>query len=583
MLVHALLLAALAVSSAASTPSLTSAQLLKGAPSLPIGLHRLLREQERQRAAEVQTPVAGAQIPFQAPEEAAALAYEAQYFDQRVSHLEEVPPPHPNATFKQRYWFDAQFYKPGGPVILLDAGETSGKNRIPFLEKGILRILAEATGGIGVVFEHRYYGESFPVANLTTDSLRYLTTLQSLYDQVHFARNIVFPGLEHLNLTAPDTPYIVYGGSYAGAKTAFARKLFPDVFWGGLASSAVTTAIVDYWEYYEPIRLNGPPECISRLINHTELIDSLLALKSPFVTSSLKSFFGLSNITLEEDFVNALALPLGGYQGQNWDPLVGSHLFQAFCHAIEEDQPASSVLALPASLESALESLAHLFPHWPKDPRSRFAAFSSYAAFIKSTISAACPEGQSQDSCFGTDDFGGTGLEESSWRSWSYQFCQEWGYFIGAAPEGHPSLVSRLITPDYTGQICRKAFPPGEINRVLPEPNVTEINQYGSFDLSYPRLAFIDGSADPWLYATPHSPTAPNPNRKDTLKRPFKIIEGGVHHWDENGLLPPLSEPAEIAKIHREEVKFVKEWMREWEARGRWRWKGGEKEVGRWD
>ncbi|GAA5844809.1 hypothetical protein JCM11251_002284 [Rhodosporidiobolus azoricus] len=577
------LLAALLASTTAATPLLTSSSLLKGAPVLPIGLHKILAEQERQRTEAVQAPTPGAQIPFQAPEEATAPAYEAQHFNQLVSHDPEIPPPAENETFKQRYWFDAQFYKPGGPVILLDAGETDGANRIPFLEKGILRILGEATGGIGVVFEHRYYGESFPVKNLSTDSMRYLTTLQSLHDQVHFARNIVFPGLEHLNLTAPETPYLVYGGSYAGAKTAFARKLFPDVFWGGVASSAVTTAIVDYWQYYEPIRLNGPPKCISRLINHTSLIDSLLTLNSPFVTSSLKSFFGLPNVTLDEDFVNALALPLGGYQGQNWDPLVGSHLFQSFCHAIEEDQPSASVLSPLEPLEKALDSLVHLLPDWPKDPRSRFAAFSSYAGFIKSTIAAACPEGQSQDSCFGTDDFGGIGLEESGWRSWSYQFCQEWGYFIGAAPEGHPSLVSRLITPDYTGQICRKAFPPGNINRVLGEPNVTAINQYGSFNLSYPRLAFIDGSADPWLYATPHSPTAPNPNRKDTLKRPFKVIKGGVHHWDENGLLPPQSEPAEIAKIHEEEVEFVKEWMLEWKARGRWRWKGGAKEVGKWD
>jgi hypothetical protein len=40
----------------------------------------------------------------------------------------------------------------------------------------------------------------------------------------------------------------------------------------------------------------------------------------------------------------------------------------------------------------------------------------------------------------------------------------EWGYFIASAPKGHPSLISRLIKPDYVGQVCRKAFPPGELN-----------------------------------------------------------------------------------------------------------------------
>lgn len=72
------------------------------------------------------------------------------------------------------------------------------------------------------MFEHRYYGESFPVKNLTTgeldrlsrakhignthldafaDSLRYLTTMQSLKDSAYFAENIAFPGLELKKLT----------------------------------------------------------------------------------------------------------------------------------------------------------------------------------------------------------------------------------------------------------------------------------------------------------------------------------------------------------------------------------------------
>jgi hypothetical protein len=59
-----------------------------------------------------------------------------------------------------------------------------------------------------------------------------LTTDQALADEVYFAKNVVFEGLEHLNLTAPNVAYIGYGGSYAGAFNAFLRKLYPDVFWG---------------------------------------------------------------------------------------------------------------------------------------------------------------------------------------------------------------------------------------------------------------------------------------------------------------------------------------------------------------
>lgn len=62
--------------------------------------------------------------------------------------------------------------------------------------------------------------------------MRFLTTDQALADQAYFANHVVFKGLEQYNLTAPNTAYIAYGGSYAGAFVAFLRKLYPDVFWG---------------------------------------------------------------------------------------------------------------------------------------------------------------------------------------------------------------------------------------------------------------------------------------------------------------------------------------------------------------
>jgi Serine carboxypeptidase S28 len=140
--------------------------------------------------------------------------------------------PHSDGMFNLRYWFDATYYKPGGPVIVLQSGETDGAGRLIFLQKGILHELAEATSGLGVVLEHRYYGTSMPTPNLSTENLRFLTTEQAMADEAYFAQNIVFPGLEDKKLTAPNVAYIGYGGSYAGAFNAFLRKLYPHVFWG---------------------------------------------------------------------------------------------------------------------------------------------------------------------------------------------------------------------------------------------------------------------------------------------------------------------------------------------------------------
>lgn len=117
-------------------------------------------------------------------------------------------------------------------MIVLQSGETDGTGRLPFLQKGIIHQLAQATNGIGVILEHRYYGTSFPTPDLSIENLRFLTTEQALADMAYFAKNVVFEGLEDKNLTAPETAYIGYGGSYAGAFVAFLRVQYPDVYYG---------------------------------------------------------------------------------------------------------------------------------------------------------------------------------------------------------------------------------------------------------------------------------------------------------------------------------------------------------------
>lgn len=76
-----------------------------------------------------------------------------QWFEQPLDHFAKDSP-----TFRQRYWVSKRHYKKGGPVIVLDGGETSGEDRLPFLDTGIVEILTKATNGLGVVLEHRYYG-----------------------------------------------------------------------------------------------------------------------------------------------------------------------------------------------------------------------------------------------------------------------------------------------------------------------------------------------------------------------------------------------------------------------------------------
>ncbi len=287
---------------------------------------------------------------------------------------------------------------------------------------------------------------------------------------------------------------------------------------------------MDYWEYFEPIRVNAPGECMSLLTKHTAAIDSLLGLNNGPLTQALKNYFGLGGISRDEDFVNALTLPLGAWQARNWDPQVSTDAFFDFCDRLvgdEDDGEPGVAERVWAGMEEALREYVRL-PSWPG--RS-FASFANYAAFVKDEIAAACPDEADQDGCFGNGEYASedVSIRGAEWKAWPAQFCAEWGYLQGGAPEGHPTIVSRLLTPEYAGEICELAFPPGKEFAMPASPNVTAVNQWGGLELAADRLAFIDGSADPWIYATPHSPNAEGGGeRADSLKRPFKLIEGGV-------------------------------------------------------
>ena len=48
-----------------------------------------------------------------------------------------------------------------------------------WLTSAVIKILMEATNGLGVILENRYYGQSYPYNLSTTDNLRFLTMEQS--------------------------------------------------------------------------------------------------------------------------------------------------------------------------------------------------------------------------------------------------------------------------------------------------------------------------------------------------------------------------------------------------------------------
>ncbi|KAF8157984.1 peptidase S28 [Crassisporium funariophilum] len=484
--------------------------------------------------------------------------FRAQWFRQPLDHFDTKN----RHAFYQRYWVNMRHYKPrkGAPVFVLDGGETSGEDRLAFLDTGIMEILARATGGVGVVLEHRYYGESLPVSNLSTDALRFLTNAQSAADSANFMQNIEFDDVLE-DLTAPGTPWIYYGGSYAGARAAHMKVLYPDIVWGAIASSAVTHAALENWQYMEIIRTAADPKCSAHLVNTISKIDTILEHGPAFVKKQLKNLFGLGGLEHDEDFASVLESPLGAWQAKCWDPEVGSTAFDDFCEALSSTFGKVQAESLELPFEHP-ERMVTLDGGFAVD-----ISIINYGKWIKEHVVSRCPDESTTEECFGTfndDKYLDTGIDQD-WRLWLFQVCTEWGYFTTAPPDQNmPRIVSRLMTLGYESKICKQAFPPGIHFTVPSLPNITAVNVLGDFDIAADRLAIIDGEVDPWRPDTPHSDDAED--REDTLLRPFKLIPNGVHHYDEYGLKNLLEEPPEIRKVHAEMITFVVAWLKDWDV-----------------
>lgn len=191
------------------------------------------------------------------------------------------------------------------------------------------------------------------------------------------------------NLTALNTPWIYYGGSYAGARAAHMRVLYPDIVFGAIASSGVVHATINNWEYMDIIRTAATPICSSLIQSSIAQIDMLIV--NPVSRSPLKALFGLQGIRHDDDFVSVVGWPLSAFQGKNWDAEVGTTQFEEFCAALEGKGGDESPVALDDETRM-MHEWNQVLPGFPLDM-----TLLRHARFIRKSVVPMCPDTSSQD------------------------------------------------------------------------------------------------------------------------------------------------------------------------------------------
>ncbi|KAI0262958.1 serine carboxypeptidase S28-domain-containing protein [Gloeopeniophorella convolvens] len=434
-------------------------------------------------------------------------------------------------TFQQRYWTTWEFYETGGPIIFNTPGETNAEEFTGYLtNKTINGQIAQQHKGATIVLEHRYYGTSTPFGNLSVESLKYHTIEQAIEDLVFFANNVVLPFPGGDKVSPAYAPWVLLGGSYSGALTAFTLQNKPGVFQAGYASSAVVESIVDFWQYFEPERLAMPKNCtkdVAAVIAHW---DAVHASGNATAFQELKEQFGMGTVTHDDDAVSALRDPL--YNWQVLSPTSGGDFFYSFCDALEVD---SNGKVAPASGSG----LAHALPAW--------------ANYNKATD---CLGTYNTSQSFWTDE--SLGNDD---RSWMWIVCTAMGFLQESAPVGHQTLVSRLIQPIYDERQCQQMFPSKFSSP--PVPNVAAPNiAYGGFHLKANRLFVATATRDPWNYATL---SAPGSGAHSTAQQP--IVASDAFHCSD--LITANNVDPTVLNVQKQGLKYIGEWLAEWKAPGK--------------
>ncbi|KAI0129175.1 peptidase S28 [Xylariales sp. AK1849] len=423
-------------------------------------------------------------------------------------------------TFENRYWMNATFYEPGGPVFWFDSGEQNAQPLVPyFLDEvagpSAVMTLARRFNGIALLVEHRYYGGAeegsypFPTNSTTGELLDpsqyvYLNTEQALEDTVYFAGHFQAEGIES-SLLPEDTPWIWLGGSYPGIRGAQLRVRNPKTFYATWASSAPTEAAVDMWTYFAQAERSMTRNCSADFTAITRWTDGILAngtedeikdLKIALWTAiqasptdrkpAINADYALS--LSEVEVANYLQTALNYYQYYGFHGAIAP-----FCDIMETQNRTSVSTTDNGGTAQAIAPASGL--------AIEHGITAAWASFLTALIETNYDELESP-----------TPPDVSQGYSWTYQYCSEYGYYQRGNPDNPHTIESQFISLEYFQQNCNDTFP-----GLLPaSPNVKAPNKYGGWNIQPSNTMFTSGEFDPWRALSPASTEKGSPGRKTT-------------------------------------------------------------------
>ncbi|KAH8812723.1 serine carboxypeptidase S28-domain-containing protein [Xylogone sp. PMI_703] len=407
-------------------------------------------------------------------------------------------------TYRNRFWVNDELYQPGGPVFIHDAGESNAERAAhTYLANGssYLVDILKKFHGLGIVWEHRYFGDSLPFpVNLDTpyEHFKYLTYEQALADIPYFARTFRRQRFLNVDFSPQSTPWIMIGCSYPGARAALSRQVYPDTFYAAYASSAPVEARIDLSSFFDQIYRGmvayGYGNCARDMHEIMIYVDGQLS-KNDTASEIKQLFLGPSAEQMDNgDFALALANIYSSFQSHGMGGRGRS--LGLFCSYLESDAPTGKAVAEGLVTAYGVKYMTERFAAWPLLTTMIKNLFQSTCRQLNTSHEALCDMSQ---------------LRESNPDSiaWTWLLCSQWGFFA-SYNSGLQSLVSRYFSLEYRQKQCYQQFPGAVESGALPaQPRTQAVNQAtGGFRMRPSNVFWTVGDYDPWRGLTPFSKTS---------------------------------------------------------------------------
>jgi len=389
---------------------------------------------------------------------------EEKWFEQQLDHFA----PNDQRTWKQRFHTYSEFFDPtnkDAPVFLEISGEGQA-SASKFQASNMADNLARQFKAYSIQVEHRFYGKSQPFKDWSAENLLYLTSEQALADLANF--------IQFMNDTTTELQnrkWIIFGGSYAGALSAWMRLKYPHLVAGSISSSAPVQAQLDFPEYMEVVQQSLGPQCSRQVkIAFEELVNWASAS-----SSTLIKLFNLCDLKITKEktrknFFSTIIDQFAGVVQYNEDNRKGNNVtIDMICEIMTQENENGS------SNENVIK-LSKVYKLINKDQKK-----CNNVSYEKSV----------EDLKNITIDFDGAG------RQWTYQTCNEFGYYQTTTSENQPfpaGILDLKFFTDMCEDVYGKKFNLDYIKKAIARTNMI----YGGRNLKADKVFLINGSIDPW-------------------------------------------------------------------------------------